>query len=116
MLRKYWKLLKSTGVSPYIWTVLTILPFYFVSQSPSTDFIIIGIILILLFFLFYRFAFVAQGWTVYLWTCTLIAISAVSTALFNYVYFAFFLAYLIGNVKKKATFVILYFVHLVITA
>jgi two-component system sensor histidine kinase DesK len=116
MLKKYWNLLKSTGVSPYIWTVLAILPFYFISQSPSTFIIIIGIVLTLLFFLFYRFAFIARGWTIYLWTSFLIAISAVSTALFSYVYFAFFLAYLIGNIKAKVTFVILYFVHLVISA
>ena len=112
----YWKLLKGTGVSPYIWAVLAILPFYFISQSPSTLFIIIGIILTLLFFLFYRLAFISKGWTVYLWTGFLIAISAVFSTKFSYVYFAFFLAYLIGNIKVKATFVILYFVHLVSTA
>jgi two-component system sensor histidine kinase DesK len=116
MFKKYWNLLKATGVSPYIWTVLAILPFYFISQSPSTLIIVIGILLTLLFFLFYRLAFVSKGWTVYLWTSLLIAISALSTTLFSYVYFAFFLAYLIGNIKTKVTFVVLYFVHLVITA
>jgi two-component system, NarL family, sensor histidine kinase DesK len=116
MFKNYWKLLKGTGVSPYIWAVLAILPFYFISQSPSTLFIIIGIILTLLFFLFYRLAFTSKGWTVYLWTGFLITISAVFSTKFSYVYFAFFLAYLIGNIKVKATFVILYFVHLVSTA
>jgi two-component system sensor histidine kinase DesK len=116
MFKRYWKLLKGTGISPYIWTILAILPFYFISQSPSTLFIIIGIVLTLLFFLFYRFAFISKGWTIYLWTFFLIGISAISTALFSYVYFAFFLAYLIGNIKKRLVFVILYFVHLIITA
>ena len=116
MIKKYWMLLKGTGVSPYIWTVLAILPFYFISQSPSTIFIVIGIVLTLLFFLFYRFAFISKGWTIYLWTSILIGISAISTALFSYVYFAFFLAYLIGNIKQKVTFVILYFLHLIIAA
>lgn len=116
MIKKYWMLLKGTGVSPYIWTVLAILPFYFISQSPSTIFIVIGIVLTLLFFLFYRFAFVSKGWTIYLWTSILIGISAISTALFSYVYFAFFLAYLIGNIKEKVRFVILYFLHLIIAA
>jgi two-component system sensor histidine kinase DesK len=116
MLKKYWMLLKGTGVSPYIWTVLAVLPFYFISQSPSTLIIIIGIVLTLLFFLFYRFAFISKGWTIYLWTSILICISAISTTMFSYVYFAFFLAYLIGNIKGKVTFVILYFLHLVVTA
>ncbi|WML53066.1 sensor histidine kinase [Neobacillus sp. PS3-12] len=115
MFKKYWMLLKGTGVSPYIWTVLAILPFYFISQSPSTIFIIIGVVLTLLFFLFFRFAFISKRWTIYLWTSILIGISAVSTIMFSYVYFAFFLAYLIGNIKGKITFVILYFLHLVIT-
>lgn len=116
MFKNYWLLLKGTGVSPYIWTVLAILPFYFISQSPSTLIIIIGIVLTLLFFLFYRFAFISKGWTIYLWTSILISISAISTTLFSYVYFAFFLAYLIGNIKGKVTFVILYFLHLIVTA
>jgi two-component system sensor histidine kinase DesK len=116
MFKKYWMLLKGTGVSPYIWTVLAILPFYFISQSPSTIFIIIGIVLTLLFFLFYRFAFISKGWTIYLWTTVLIGISVISTTLFSYVYFAFFLAYLIGNIKGKVTFVVLYFLHLIMTA
>lgn len=115
MFKKYWMLLKGTGVSPYIWTVLAILPFYFISQSPSTIFIIIGVVLTLLFFLFFRFAFISKRWTIYLWTSILIGISAISTIMFSYVYFAFFLAYLIGNIKGKITFVILYFLHLVIT-
>jgi two-component system, NarL family, sensor histidine kinase DesK len=115
MFKKYWMLLKGTGVSPYIWTVLAILPFYFISQSPSTIFIIIGVVLTLLFFLFFRFAFISKRWTIYVWTSILIGISAISTIMFSYVYFAFFLAYLIGNIKGKITFVILYFLHLVIT-
>jgi two-component system, NarL family, sensor histidine kinase DesK len=115
MFKKYWMLLKGTGVSPYIWTVLAILPFYFISQSPSTIFIIIGVVLTLLFFLFFRLAFISKRWTIYLWTSILIGISAISTIMFSYVYFAFFLAYLIGNIKGKITFVILYFLHLVIT-
>lgn len=115
MFKKYWMLLKGTGVSPYIWTVLAILPFYFISQSSSTIFIIIGVVLTLLFFLFFRLAFISKRWTIYLWTSILIGISAISTIMFSYVYFAFFLAYLIGNIKGKITFVILYFLHLVIT-
>ncbi|MDP4162520.1 MAG: sensor histidine kinase [Bacillota bacterium] len=113
MLKRHWNLLKSTGISPYLWTVLSILPFYFIFQSESTVNILIGIILTLSFFLFYRFAFISKGWPVYLWTCILIAISITSTTLFSYVYFAFFLAYFIGNIKDRIPFFTLYFIHLV---
>ncbi|MGG5254122.1 sensor histidine kinase [Neobacillus sp. SM06] len=116
MFKKNWLLLKNTGISPYIWTVLAILPFYFILQSPSTIKIVIGITLTLLFFLIYQFAFRSKGWTVYLWTVILIGFSAAATSLYSYVYFAFFLAYLIGNIKNRIPFLTLYFIHLVSTA
>lgn len=113
MFKRYWVLLKSTGISPYIWTILGILPFYFIFQSPSTMESVIGIFLTLLFFVFYRFAYISKGWPVYLWTILLIAISITLTALFSYIYFAFFLAYFIGNIKSKIPFLTLYIIHLV---
>lgn len=116
MLKRYWILLKGTGISPYIWTILGILPFYYIFLSPSTIIRFIGISLTLCFFLFYRFAYFSKGWTVYIWACFLIAISVASITLFSYVYFALFLAYFIGNIKDRAEFVILYFIHLVMTA
>ncbi|WP_416827014.1 sensor histidine kinase [Ectobacillus polymachus] len=116
MLKKYWILLKSTGISPYIWTVLTILPFYFIIQSSSTFKIVFGIVLTILFLLIYRLAFIAKGWVVYVWTCILISISVLSISLFSYIYFAFFLAFFIGNIKDRIPFLTLYFIHLVCTA
>lgn len=116
MVKKGLAALRSTGISPYIWTILGILPFYFIFQVPSTAGKIVGVILTLLFFLFYRLAFISRGWTVYLWTSMLIAISIASTSLFSYVYFAFFLAYFIGNIKDRLPFLVLYFVHLVGTS
>ncbi|WML44437.1 sensor histidine kinase [Neobacillus sp. PS3-40] len=116
MLKKYRTVLKSTGISPYIWTVLSILPFYFISQSSSRIAIFIGVTLTILFFIFYRFAFISKGWLVYLWTCILICLSIALMTLFNYVYFAFFLAYLIGNIKDRVPFLTLYFIHLVFTS
>lgn len=116
MLKRYWGLLKGTGISPYIWTILCILPFYIISLSPSTVTKVIGITLTLFFFLFYRLAYFAKGWTIYMWTSILIILSVASITLFDYVYFAFFLAYFIGNIQDRATFVILYFIHLVMTA
>jgi two-component system, NarL family, sensor histidine kinase DesK len=111
---------KITGMSPYIWTVFSLLPFYFVFQSSSMNEIVLGILLTILFFIFYRFAFISKGWPIYVWTILLISISIAMTTLFSYVYFsfyfAFFLAYFIGNVQKWLTFITLYIIHLVSTA
>lgn len=116
MIKRYMKFQKNSGISPYIWTILCILPFYFIFQTSSPIKIIVGIILTVLFFIFYRIAFISKGWPVYLWTFILIGISITSTSLFSYVYFAFFLSYFIGNIKERITFLTLYFIHLISTS
>lgn len=114
--KKYITFQKSNGIAPYLWTVLCILPFYFIFQAPSTVHIILGILLTLTFFIIYRIAFISRGWPVYLWTLILIAISITATNLFSYVYFAFFLAYFLGNIKERVAFFTLYFIHLLSTS
>lgn len=109
------KSLKGSGISPYIWTVFSILPFYFIFQSSKTIEIIIGLILTILFFIAYRFAFISTKWPVYLWTSILIAISITMTIIFQYVYFAFYIAYYNGNIKNRIAFLTLYIIHLVFT-
>ncbi|MDM5328572.1 sensor histidine kinase [Neobacillus sp. CF12] len=116
MIKRYMTFQKNSGISPYIWTILCILPFYFIFQTSSPIKIIVGIILTILFFIFYRIAFISKGWPVYLWTFILIGISITSTSLFSYVYFAFFLSYFIGNIKDRITFLTLYFIHLISTS
>jgi two-component system sensor histidine kinase DesK len=116
IVKKYLTFQRSNGIAPYIWTVLCVLPFYFIFQSPSTIEIIVGISLTLIFFIFYRIAFITKGWFVYPWTLILIGISITASSLFNYVYFAFFLAYYIGNIKERVPFLILYFIHLISTS
>ncbi|MBO9130996.1 sensor histidine kinase [Bacillus sp. 165] len=116
MFKKYFTFEKSNGISPYIWTILCILPFYFIFQTSSTIKIIVGILLTILFFIFYRIAFISKGWPVYVWTIILIGISITSTSLFSYVYFAFFLAYFIGNIKDRIAFITLYIIHLLSTS
>ncbi|NRD78630.1 sensor histidine kinase [Bacillus sp. BRMEA1] len=116
MVKKYLSFQKSNGIAPYIWTVLSILPFYFIFQTSSTTRIIVGILLTLIFFILYRIAFISKGWPVYLWTLILIGISVTATSLFSYVYFAFFLAYFLGNIKDRLAFFILYFIHLLSTS
>lgn len=106
---------KFSGISPYIWTVFSILPFYFIFQSSSTIEIVIGLILTAVFFLAYRFAFISKKWPVYLWTLILISISMTMTILFDFVYFAFYIAYYNGNIKNRIAFMTLYVIHLVCT-
>ena len=116
MIKRYMTFQKNNGIAPYIWTVLCILPFYFIFQAPSTIEIVVGILLTLIFFILYRIAFISKGWPVYLWTLILIGISITATNLFSYVYFAFFLAYFIGNIKDRVAFLTLYFIHLISTS
>ena len=116
MIKKYMTFQKNNGIAPYIWTILCILPFYFIFRSPSTIEIVVGILLTLVFFILYRIAFISKGWPVYLWTLILIGISITASSLFSYVYFAFFLAYFIGNIKDRIPFFTLYFIHLISTS
>jgi two-component system, NarL family, sensor histidine kinase DesK len=109
------KIQKSSGISPYIWSIISILPFYFIFQSSSTIEIIVGITLTVLFFIFLRLAFLSREWPVYLWTSFLIAISITMTIQFNFVYFAFYIAYYNGNIKNRIAFLTLYIIHLVLT-
>lgn len=115
MFKQYLAFLKRSGISPYIWSVFSILPFYFIFQSPSTIEIIVGIILTIIFFLSYRFAFMSKKWPVYLWTIILIGISTAMAVLFQYVYFAFFIAFYNGKIKNQIPFLVLYIIHLIAT-
>ncbi len=106
---------RNWGISPYIWSVISILPFYFIFQSSSTAEIVAGIILTVIFFITLRFAFLSNRWPVYLWTMILISISITMAILFSFVYFAFYIAYYNGNIKKRVAFMTLYVIHLVAT-
>ena len=116
MFKRFINFQKSNGISPYIWTILCILPFYFIFQSSSPIKIFVGVILTVLFLVLFRIALSVKGWPVYIWTFILIGISITSTSLFSYVYFAFFLAYFIGNIKERVTFLTIYFIHLISTS
>ncbi|USK69848.1 sensor histidine kinase [Peribacillus asahii] len=106
---------KNTGLSPYVWIIFCILPFYFIFKSSSKLEIAAGIGMILLFFVAYGLSFAAKGWSVYLWTSIQIIISIAMTSLFGYIYFALFLAFFIGNVQNKIGFYTLYTIHIVTT-
>ncbi|MGG4552228.1 sensor histidine kinase [Paenibacillus humicus] len=106
---------RNTGLSPYIWVVFYILPFYFIFRSSAPYQIVLGSLLIIAFFACYVLSFVSRGWKVYFWTSLQIAISITMTMLFGYVYFSLFLAFFIGNIKNKVGFITLYTIHLVTT-
>ncbi|WP_168119720.1 sensor histidine kinase [Paenibacillus sp. HB172176] len=106
---------RNTGLSPYVWVVFCILPFYFIFRSSSLAGVLSGIVMILLFFICYRLSFVSKGWLVYFWTSIQIMISIWMTLAFSYVYFSIFLAFFIGNIKNRAGFFTLYAIHLVST-
>ncbi|AYB46038.1 sensor histidine kinase [Paenibacillus lautus] len=106
---------KSTGLSPYVWVVFYILPFYFIFRSTSTYQIVIGVLMIVMFFAFYVLSFLSKGWLVYFWTSLQILISITMSVVFGYIYFSLFLAFFIGNIKNKAGFITLYSIHLITT-
>ncbi|MUG44251.1 sensor histidine kinase [Paenibacillus woosongensis] len=106
---------RNTGLSPYIWVVFYILPFYFIFRSSAPYQIVLGSLLIIAFFVCYVLSFVSRGWKVYFWTSLQIANSITMTMLFGYVYFSLFLAFFIGNIKNKVGFITLYTIHLVTT-
>lgn len=106
---------KSTGLSPYVWVVFYILPFYFIFRSASMDRWAYGILMIIVFFVCYVLAFKSKGWLVYFWTSVQIIVSITMTILFGYMYFALFLAFFIGNIQKRVAFFTLYTIHLLTT-
>ena len=103
----------SSGVSPYMWTLFSILPFYFIFQWSTTTEIVVGILLTLFFFIAYRIAFIARNWIKYVLTSLLIVVSITMTSYLAFVYFAFFIAYLIGNFKNRIAFITFYVIQLV---
>ncbi|MFC5471136.1 histidine kinase [Cohnella suwonensis] len=106
---------KTTGLNPFVWAVLFILPFYFIFRSSSKLYIAAGIALIVLFFISYVLAFFTKGWKVYVWAGVQIAISVAMTVLFGFVYFSLFLTFIIGNIASRRGFFTLYVIHLVST-
>ncbi|ANE45285.1 histidine kinase [Paenibacillus swuensis] len=106
---------RNTGLSPYVWVVFYILPFYFIFRSSSMYQVGIGIAMIIAFFICYVLSFVSRGWLVYFWTSLQIMISIAMTLLFGYVYFSLFLAFFIGNLQHRVGFLILYTIHLIST-
>lgn len=110
-----WKqlFLRNTGLSPYVWVVFYILPFYFIFQATSAYRITAGIIMILGFFICYVLSFISRGWLVYFWTMCQLAISVAMGIFFSYIYFFPFPAFFIGRMSGRAKFFTFYTILLV---
>ncbi|WP_100404664.1 sensor histidine kinase [Bacillus solitudinis] len=106
---------KNAGLSIYVWIIFCILPFYFIFKSSTLFEIILGFLMILLFFIAYRLSFISKGWLLYFWVGLQIVISVTMTLMYGFVYFALFLAFFIGNIQRKLGFFMLYGVHLLTT-
>ncbi|MBU9713945.1 sensor histidine kinase [Bacillus tamaricis] len=76
---------------------------------------VIGILMILGFFICYVLSFASKGWLVYLGASIQITISTAMTMLFGYIYFFLFLAFFIGNIKNRVAFFTLYTILLITT-
>ncbi|MFA8438640.1 sensor histidine kinase [Pueribacillus sp. YX66] len=115
-MQKWYQLFpKSPWISIYVWIIFFILPFFFIFRSTSTLEIVSGTLMVIVFFLSYRFSFFAKGWLVYFWMSIGMMISCALTFFFGYVYFSLFLAVMIGNIRHTVGFFVLYGVHLVLT-
>jgi two-component system sensor histidine kinase DesK len=106
-----YQLFPNKGLNIYIWLVFCILPFYFIFNTKSILMMVIGIILILLFFVSNRVSAISKGGYVYFWVSLQIVICIAMSLIFNFVYFSLFLAYFIGNIENKVGFFILYGIH-----
>lgn len=101
----------NKGLNLYIWLVFSILPFYFIFHTKSIFMMVLGVILILLFFISNRISAISKGGFVYFWVGIQMAICIAMSLIFGFVYFSLFLAYYIGTVENKVGFFILYGIH-----
>src|SRR5690625_1872960 len=106
---------KNPWLSIYAWVIFCLLPFFFIFRSSSFIEIVIGIVLLLLFFLSYIFSYQAKSGLVYMWLSFEMIINVIMTLLFGFIYFALFTAFFIGNIRNTTGFFIMYGVHIVTT-
>lgn len=106
---------KNKWISIYLWIVFCILSFYFIVRSLSLIYILIGVLLILLYFLSYYFSTRAKNGLVYMWVSFEMALNIVMTIFYGYVYLSLFTAYFIGKISSTVGFYIMYGLHIFFT-
>lgn len=108
----YTTLPKNRWISIYVWIIFCILPFYFIIRSYSFIQIIIGIVLILLYFISHRFSSKSKNGLVYMWVSFEMVLNIAMTLMFGYVYLSLFTAFFIGNIRNTVGFYIMYGLHI----
>lgn len=106
---------KNKWISIYLWIVFCILPFYFIVRSLSVIYILIGVLLILLYFLSYYFSSKTKNGLVYMWVSFEMALNIIMTLFYGYVYLSLFTAYFIGKINSTVGFYIMYGLHIFFT-
>ncbi|WP_167263607.1 sensor histidine kinase [Alkalibacillus almallahensis] len=106
---------KNISLSIYVWVISSLLPFYFIFRSNTLSEILLGVLLIVIFFVAYRLSFLSIGGLLYICVSIMMLISVGMSLFYGYVYFSLFIAFFIGNVQQKSGFISLYVVHLVLT-
>ncbi|MGE7624351.1 sensor histidine kinase [Viridibacillus sp. NPDC096237] len=106
---------KSPWLSIYAWVIFCLLPFFFIFSSSSFIEIAIGISILLLYFISYRFSHKSQNGLVYMWVSFEMLINVAMTLLFGYVYLSLFTAFFIGNIRNTVGFYIMYGLHIAFT-
>lgn len=103
---------KSPMLSIYIWIIFCVMPFFFIMQSFLLWQIVVGIVLILFYFLCHYFSFKSTNGLKYMWISFQMVLNIVMTLVFGYVYLALFTAFFIGNIRQAVGFYIMYGLHI----
>lgn len=106
---------KNPWLSIYAWIIFCLLPFFFIFRSSSFLEITIGISILLLYFVSYRFSHRSHNGLVYMWVSFEMIINVAMTLLFGYVYLSLFTAFFIGNIRNTVGFYIMYGLHIAFT-
>ncbi|MGR6898572.1 histidine kinase [Rummeliibacillus sp. BSL5] len=106
---------KNPILSGLAWLCLCFIPFYMIFDTSQKLESSIAIAILLLYLICFRFAYTATNGLLYLWIAFGMAINAVMTVLFGYIYFAFFTAFSIGKIHHTVGFYIMYGLHIALT-
>ena len=91
---------KNPTLSIYIWIIFCIMPFFFIIQSFSFWQMILGTVLIVLYFICHRFSFLSKNGLVYMWISFQMVLNIVMTLMFGHIYLQSFTASFIVNIPK----------------
>ncbi len=106
---------RNPWISTYIWVIFCVLPFFFIFRTSEPINIAIGIIMVFLFLLCYRYSFKSKSGLVYMWLAFEMVLNIGLTLLFGYVYMSLFTAFFIGNIRRPVGFFIMYGIHIALT-